>query len=754
LLLNTFKAYSSLNSQFYFIVKQNSLSSNHLIILLLLCLNTITTSLSSQNLHLDSLLNVAKNMEEDTSKVNLYYEIARAYLSNGQTDKIGEYGKKGLMLAQKINYTKGIAYAYLNIANFYRNNRNLDAAISYDKKSIEIMRKLNDKKGESTAYLNIGLSFYFKGNFKNAKIYLEDGIKMKEEIGDTRGIAIGYNTLANMFRMQSNYPASVKYHLKSLKIKEILHDKSGISMSYNNIGAVFYSQGKLDAALGYYLKAISAADEIGGIDLANAYNNIGNVYIEKKQYKNALAYQLKALKVRERSGDISGMANSYNNIGTIYLKEKKLELGLIYQSKAYKIYKQLGDKDGMIYACGGMGNLYEARKNFQKAFGYYTEMLRTATELNYREGIRDAYSNFASVYEQQGQYDKALEYTRSFNTMKDSILNKENLKQVAELSTRYETEKKEKEIILLKTEQYLNAKIIKQQQFQRLALLTGVGFLSILIFSIYRRYKFKQRANITLAQQKEEIQATVNLLVKAQDELSKVVEQQEKLTSILAHDLRTPLRFMSMISKHLKDNLSLLNASEKQKLTTDLSTTSQLTFALADELLTWLSVQKQKFKVIFSDINIKDLLDELEVFFSDIADAQNTQIKVTLSDPIFLKTDERLLKIILRNILDNAIKNTTKGIIELHVTKKDGLLKISIKDNGKGMSQEQLKNLDLENAFRFSFEIKDKLGFQIVKDLTFMINGKIEIESNVGKGTTVILKLPVNESNEMNYKIL
>ncbi|HSH66262.1 MAG TPA: SpoIIE family protein phosphatase [Bacteroidia bacterium] len=151
-------------------------------------------------------------------------------------------------------------------------------------------------------------------------------------------------------------------------------------------------------------------------------------------------------------------------------------------------------------------------------------MFCISNELEFKEGIRDAYANQASVYTKLNQFEKALYYTELYNEVKDTLLNKDNFKQVAELNTRYETDKKEKEILLLTKDQELNAKIIKQQQLVRWGLIGGLGLLSVSVFSIYRRYRFKQKANIILEKQKEEIQQK-NMLITDSIDYAQTIQQ-------------------------------------------------------------------------------------------------------------------------------------------------------------------------------------------------------------------------------------
>jgi serine phosphatase RsbU (regulator of sigma subunit) len=462
----------------------------------------------AQTPHIDSLLAVLKTMKEDTAKSNTLNEITRAYLFElNDPAKANEYIQQQITQAEKINNKKGLAFGYLNSGIFYRNAGNYEQAHHYDNEALKIMQEIGNKKGESSCYGNIGMTYINQGNYKEGLDYTFKGLKIKQEIGDKRGVSISYNNIGAIYFDQGNYKEALNCYLKSLKLREELNDKMGISMSYNNIGTIFNSQNKLEAALAYYKKAVAIQEELGNKKAStNTYTNIGNIYWDQHNYKEAFVYHSKALQIQEASNDKKGIAISYNSIGNDYLHMSKTDLALTYQLKSFALCKEIGYKRGLINASGGIGNLYEERKEYTDALMYYDQMLVLAKELDTKEGIRDAYENFASVYKRLKNFDKALEYTQLLYEVKDSILNKENFKQVTELNTRYETEKKEKEILLLTKDQQLSAKILKEQQLVRWGLIGGMVLLFISVFSIYRRYRFKQKANLLLEKQKEEIQ--------------------------------------------------------------------------------------------------------------------------------------------------------------------------------------------------------------------------------------------------------
>jgi signal transduction histidine kinase len=653
-------------------------------------LMVFTPPLTAQIINRDSLLSVVKTQPDDTNKVNTLQLLAMNYFNQSRDyTKVGEFAWKELALSQKLNYEKGLANSYSFIGSWYGYKGNKEMALFHYKKSLRLMQKLKNKKGEANIYNNI------------ARIQVVEG----------------------------DYVASLSNYLKSLKIRETLNDKEGMALAYLNIGNVFSTQGKLDEALGYYIKSMQLLEGNVSTSLSNVYNNIGNIYAEKKKHKDALTYHLKALKICEKLNDKVGIVGSYNSIGSDHFRQQQQEAALLYHQKAYALALESGNKTGQAFACEGIGNINQAKKNYAEASAYYSKMLKLGTELDNKRIIQIVYNDFVSLYQETGNFKQALVYTKLVNSMKDSLLGLESQRQISELMTKYQTEKSTKEILLLTKEKELNTQQLKQQTFVRWVLIVGLILLLITVIGIYKRYLFKQKINLQLMQ--------------TQNELYKMIEQKEKLTSILAHDLRTPLRFMMTVTGYLSSSIRVVNKERLEKLSKDLNTSAKNTYAFADELLTWLSVQNQNFTVQHSEVNVNTLINELFEFFQDIAISQHTALKTELPLSVSVETDKRLLKIILRNILDNAIKHTNPGEVIVSVSQQnDEVIEIRIRDTGSGMTKEQLEQLDISNTHGFEFEIKNKLGFQIIKDLSALLNIKLDIHSERDIGTAITLYLP------------
>lgn len=634
-------------------------------------------------------------MPDDTAKVNTMICIVRGYLSSSKDyNKVCDIAWKQLQLSKQLQYERGVSYAYSSIGLCYGYNGNKEMSMYFLKSALAMMIKRKDQNGKASVYNNLG----------------------------------------NQLLSQGNFVGALNSMLTALRIREEMHDQEGIAVCYLNLGNIYQDQGRIEDALSYYSKASQLPEPVNRATVAGAYGNMGNVFRRQEKFNQALAYHIKAIHIWEKIDGKMGMANAYNNIGTIYYDQEKFELARFYHQKSYDMCTEIGDKTCQAYASLGLGNVSKATGNYKEALAYFEKTLNIGIELNNAKLIQNTYNDVSSVYSKMNNYKLALQYTQLYYRMKDSLLSLKNRSQLSDLNTRFEAEKRSKEIQTLTKEKKLNLQMIRQQRFIRWVLIFGLVLLSLLIVGIYRRYLFKQKANLELTE--------------TQDELHKVIEQKEKLTSILAHDLKTPLRFMSTVSSFLNKNIHTLNSERLEKLTTELNTAAKNTYAFADELLMWLSIQQKNFMVVNSQVNLAELIDELQLFFQDIASTHQTIIKKEVPDQVLIETDKRLLKIILRNLLDNAVKNTNRGEITFLVKQtEEHWMEICIRDTGIGMSKQQLEMLDLENTYGFQFDIKNKLGFQIIKDLSILIQGKLKVESVLGSGTTVTLRIPVNKDN-------
>jgi tetratricopeptide (TPR) repeat protein len=473
-----------------------------------LFLNLFFCFITLQAQQVDSLKKVlATQTLPDTTKVNTLILLCRAHLfETNDMEQLEYYNNRLFPLSIQLKFKKGVGYAYLYKGILCKIRSDYPQALLHYAHALKILEPLNEKKGIAMCYINLGLTEDRLGNYTKAIEYGAKAVKIRKEIGDARGTASALNNIAISYGNMGDYKQSMTYYFKSLELRESIHDKLGISVSYLNIGDSYSLQGNYEEAEKFLMKALPLKIEVGDKEgQAYVYANLASIATSRKNYKQALIMHMKALKLREEMNDRQNINQTYNFIGINYFAQQKYEEALVYFLKSEQSSKALGDKVNWIEASTGAGKCYEQEKKYEEALRNYERAVVLAKEINYLPGLKDVLNSLASVHEKLENYRQALYYQQEFTQVKDSMLNEASFKQIAELNTHYETDKKEKEILLLTKDQLLKDKTLKQQRLVRIGLIIGLGLFLALSFLLFNRYRYKQKANLVLKKQKQEI---------------------------------------------------------------------------------------------------------------------------------------------------------------------------------------------------------------------------------------------------------
>ena len=231
--------------------------------------------------YLDSLLSELPRTKPDTNRVNLLNFISYSYSSINPSEGIN-YANQSLIMARRLTWKKGIAYAYLTLGNNY-------------------LRKTDYPKTLAN-YLS--------------------GLKIAEETKDEYLIAGITGSMGKIYATLANYPQALAYYEKALKGHQELGNKSGVVIWLNDIGSVYSQLGEYAKALDYHLKSLKLNESIGfqGADKELNLDNVGQSYLNLADYPKALDYLQNGLSLSKATGNKIILARSCNNLGKLYLK--------------------------------------------------------------------------------------------------------------------------------------------------------------------------------------------------------------------------------------------------------------------------------------------------------------------------------------------------------------------------------------------------------------------------------------------------
>ncbi|MFC2104318.1 tetratricopeptide repeat protein [Bacteroidota bacterium] len=501
-----------------------------LLITLITFVLQLATVFAQEKNTIDSLKQVIATAKQDTNKIKTLLQLGDQYLYT-PFDSSLFYFKKALAIAESIEEVKYIAECLKNIGIFYTFSylSDYEKALENYRESLIIYEELGDKDGIAYNLLCIGIIYHYQDSYDKAIEYYQKSLVIYEEINDEDKIAYIANNTGLIYFVQSDYSKALEYYHKALKICEKIGDKEDIAKNLEQIGVVYSIQINNNKALEYYQKSLEINKEINNIKgQAGNLENIGIVYSDQGDYKKALEYYYKALKINKEIYNEFEVSSNLTNIAAVYLYQKKYSKAIEYFEEVLRVNEKNEDKYTVCLVLGNLASIYNNLKEYNKSITFAKKSLDMAKSLEALDLEKEAYNHLSDAYKGLNNFKKSLEYKDLYILINDSVFNNEKTKAIAEMNTLYETEKKEKQIIQqqaeLKTSQLQTEKEKaekEKQQTQRNMFIVAFGLMIILAVFVFRSYRQKNKANILLAEQKQEI-------AEANEELN---QQNEEITA-------------------------------------------------------------------------------------------------------------------------------------------------------------------------------------------------------------------------------
>lgn len=498
-----------------------------LLFLLMLFLSASTGAFGSVE---DSLLNELKNARHDTDRVRIFHELGYE-LSYSDPTKALEYYQKGIEILHKLAEVRSLkvyvihreALLWRNISAVYESQGDYSRAQELAEKALNLFIRIGN--GAEVCYSNVGLGniSFGKGDYDKAMHHYQIALKYADSIGITQTVAFCQNNIGLIFDYQDEKLKALEYYSKSLKTKELLSKEKPWDQSY--------------------IKGRS-----------NSLHNMGNIYIDLDSFPKALECFFASLKLRRDLGDSMLVGFSIANIGLVYKNMNNYYAADTCFMVGKRMIESVQSESGLAMINIAMATNYNEWGKYQKAIESAEEGLVIAQRIGAKKSQMDAYIEMSKGNAALKNFGKAYEYLVLGNALKDSIWKEEKQKQISELETKYESAKKEKEIVLLTKEKELQKTdlerqdaLIAKRETQRNALIAGILLLVILAFVIYRGYSRKKHDNILLASQKEEITTQKEEIETQRDEIfvqKHIIEEKNKsLTDSIryAHRIQSAL---------------------------------------------------------------------------------------------------------------------------------------------------------------------------------------------------------------------
>ncbi len=632
-------------------------------------------------------------------------------------------------------------------ANILRYNNPVEA-LDYVTQAIAVATKMNDAEALAKNYQLAGSIYFNSGSFAKAKDAYQQAFVFYSQIKNEKGKAEVNNSLATINYSQGNIPAAVEGYLNALRYYEEANDKFGLLSTLNNLGNLYTKQNNFSKAIEYNLRAIKLYEEsTDKLRTLVGYDQIGNIYLRQSNFSKSIEYFNKSLKLYTEINNKAGIASTLNQLGDIEMKLDKIENAILYYNRSKKISEELNMQPLVVSNLNDLGNAYFLLLRYDEAIDDFKQAIKIAKNVGQNIELDAAYKGLSEVYKVTKESGKAQTFSALSNQIQDSLYNDSIVKQLADISLRYESEKKQSQIELLSKEQKIReTDLLREKQIRNI--FTGAfSVLSLIMIVLIYFYVQNKRISKNLEKQKNVLEQKNKDILEQTEKLNQLNAVKDRFFSIISHDLRNNLTTMKLYFDLISH--PDYKETDNHEVTKSISGSVENTIDLLENLLIWASAQIKGVPIHIQKLNMHSLTQENMNLLNSLATQKKIDLKNEMEENVTAYGDMDMIRLVIRNLIANAIKFTDEnGLIKVTAQTINDKCRISIIDNGVGISEQsidRLFNQHLNPTTKGTGNEKGTgLGLILCKDFIERNNGKIWVESVQGKGSSFIFELPLH----------
>jgi two-component system, NarL family, sensor histidine kinase UhpB len=534
-----------------------------------------------------------------------------------------------------------------------------DTAFSDLLQATNLFRLIHDTLEEMYMYVNLGIAYSTRSQFATGATYLFKADSLSKMINDPRIKAEVQRQMGILYREQGQYRKAILYFRKSMDMYKSVPDTVQFLNAVSSLCIVYMNMSLPDSSLLLLNENLTMIDALKGHD-----------------YEKAM--------LQERSGDAWFALAHYDRAMESY-------------RNAYKIFDGDNNKADLAYESMNLGKTYAALKKYKEAQSYLLISYRLNDSLKVTNYAHDAAAQLANLYKATGDWRQAYHWLEKRSDLQDSLALTDQNEKTAQLQAKYETEKKDEEISLLRKDKELNRVIVERQRaFQYGTVLLGL-LLSLMGLLAVNRYRAVQKA-------------------------TRIIEM-EKMRNNIARDLHDDMG-SALSSINIISKVALENAEEKRKVNEHLRKIHENSGFMLENMsdIVW----------AIDPVNdtLEKVLFKMKEFAADILEPLNIQYEFVQSgnfqhSRLGLQTKKNLY-LVFKEAVNNAAKYSRCTKIDIAIAAGDRQVEMQVNDNGIGFNRA---------------DIRTGNGLKNMDERARQIGGILNISSVIGQGTTVGLRI-------------
>ena len=598
-------------------------------------------------------------------------------------------------------------------------------SLEYYQEALEISKKNKSNRLTLSSMVDVGIAYIETNELDKALTTFTDAIPISKEINDTGKIASVLANIGNVYLHKKNNVKAIESYIQAVKLLEQASNQERLPPLYSNLCNVLDDEKEFDQAIEFGNKAFELAQRNNDMHYAiNALINLSSAYGHYNKLDKQIESLNKALPIAEKNGDLEQLSDVYTNTGGYYYFKKQYEAALKNYLKSYTYSQQIGNLYHVCTACSDLATIYNKLNMPDKALEYILKAESLAKNVGSRADLKEIYFTRAEIEEVRGNYKQAYDYLARSSKISDSLFSSESSEKIADMEAKYETEKKEKDIIQLQKDKQIQALSIKEKSTLNYFLIASLGVLLVTAFVGFRNFRHRQ------------------VLAKQQDELQRQhIRELEKDKQLVAVDamLKGQEDERTRLAKDLHDGLGGMLSGVKFSLMNMKSNLiiSHENVAVFERSLDMLDTSIQELRRVAHNMMPEALVkfglnDALKDYCDNINKAQILNVKYQSfgMDGRMESTTEIIIYRIIQELLNNIIKHARAKEVLVQLIREDNRISITVEDNGKGFD---INGLDKSK----------NSGWANIRSRVNYLKGKLDILSEDNKGTSVNIEVYV-----------
>ena len=740
---------------------------------------------AQQKSQLDSLKGLLNNPKiNGIKRADVLNTLAGKYAKSDSAIASG-YALQAKAISEKNNYLIGQADAHRSLGIIFTYKNNLNQALIHLNQAIQLYNAIKHINDVGVIHSDMGTAYIIHNKRPEAIRAFLQAEKIHRDNGDTKNLLTDINQLGATYYQGGNQKRAIEYYIEAATLADKLKDMDALSSIYNNLGLLLYADKNYSEAKNYYQKVIALQTPKNNYrELGIAGLNLANVYVDQSNYEQALIQYNNALLNFTKINFTKGIQVCYNNLGSVALRRGRYQEAIPMLNKSLDISFTSKNYTGVALTQQNLGYAYTKLQEFNKAAALFNEAEQSAIKYNNNQAVfAEIYNHRSSLDSAMGNYQNAFLMRNKYLQIKDSLLNEKLSKQINELQTRYETEKKQGQIDVLNKQNTIQGLTLKNQDlllFQN-TLEMSRNKLEIdrnKLFLSNEQLKLKNNRNLLVKKQLESQSRGQKIKLLNKENTNQQLMLSRKNMTIYAiigvSVLLAIIGFQSYNRYKLKQE-SLLQASviyeqtmasrgiieaeekERKRISGDLHdglgqllsavkmntevlvekylddkeearNLGQKLLAMADE--SCVEVRSIAHQMTPNALLKSGLVSAVRDFIHQIpADRIKVSLETVGLNERLESSIETVLYRVIQESVNNVVKHANASRIDISLVAELDEISVTIEDNGKGF--------DVNDSSNF-----EGIGLKNMQTRVEYLKGTFDISSVMGKGTSIAIQVP------------